>query len=176
MADSYDYESVVEAVMKFGVDKWDLIGAALEMTDAEITAVTHDRPSPAGKLKAVISCKRYELGDQMLVKQLLEACGKIPQPILGIVKQHLDCHPRRPNAEEASDSSTANKDAGNKWSSPPSRVSRLINWLSGNRSCTLACGRPPFPRQIGPISTVIGREERVVNNQELFSNKGITRY
>ena len=93
MTEPYDYESVVEAVMKYGVDKWDLIGNKLRMTDRQIRAATHDRPSHAGKLQAIISCKRGELGDQELIKQLLEACGKIPQPILGMVKQHLDIHP-----------------------------------------------------------------------------------
>lgn len=35
MTEPNDYKSVVKAVMKFGVDKRDLIGNELEMTDAE---------------------------------------------------------------------------------------------------------------------------------------------
>ena len=50
MTESYDYETVVEAVLKFGVDKWDLIGNKLGMTDAEMRVATHESPSLAGKL------------------------------------------------------------------------------------------------------------------------------
>ena len=110
MTESYDYKSVVDAVMKFGVDKWDLIAHELGMTHAEITSSTHARPSNPGKLQAIISIKRAELGDQELKKQLLEACGNIPQPILGMVKQHLDSysHPTGigSTADEATDNST----------------------------------------------------------------------
>ena len=108
MTESYDYRAVVDAVMKFGVDKWDLIANELGMTNAQITAATHDRPSPEGKLQAVISTKRSELGDPELIKQLLEACGNIPRPILGMVKQHLDTHPtsRVSTAGEATSNTT----------------------------------------------------------------------
>jgi hypothetical protein len=58
------------------------------MTDGEMRAATHDRPSHAGKLQAIISYKRNELGDRELIKQLLGACASIPQPIPGMVKQH----------------------------------------------------------------------------------------
>ena len=113
MAESYDYKAVVGAVMKFGVDKWDLIANELGMTDGEMRAATHDRPSHAGKLQAIISYKRNELGDRKLIKQLLEACGNIPQPILGMVKQHLDSHPittgRGSTADETTDNSTTGR-------------------------------------------------------------------
>jgi hypothetical protein len=45
-------------------------------------SVTNFRPTDAGKLQAVINYKRDELGEQELIKQLLEACANIPQPIL----------------------------------------------------------------------------------------------
>ena len=108
MTESYDYESVVEAVMKYGVDKWDLIGNKLGMTSGEIRVATHDRPTHAGKLQAIISYKRDELGDRELIKQLLEACDNIPQPILGMVKQHLDTNPtgRGSTAMEATSNTT----------------------------------------------------------------------
>jgi hypothetical protein len=55
-------------------------------------SVTNFRPTDAGKLQAVINYKRDELGEQELIKQLLEACANIPQPILGMVKQYLTTH------------------------------------------------------------------------------------
>ena len=105
MTESYDYRAVVDAVMKFGDDQWSLIGNELGMPYPQMTAVTHEIPTAAGKLQAIISYKRNELGDRELIKQLLEACGNIPQPILGMVKQHLDTHPtgrRSASGEETS--------------------------------------------------------------------------
>jgi Mrp family chromosome partitioning ATPase len=93
MTDSYEYEAAVDAVLKFGADQWYLIGNKLRMTHAPIIAATHEMPTLAGKLQTTISVKRNELGGQEVIKQLLEACRKLPQPILGIVKQHLDFHP-----------------------------------------------------------------------------------
>jgi hypothetical protein len=146
MAESYDYESVVEAVMKYGVDKWDLIGHRLGMTDEEMRAATHDRPSHAGKLQAIISCKRNELGDGELIKQLLEACANIPQPILGMVKQYMATS-KHSSAIQATSYTTVD---GNEvdMNPPPSKKMAFS-------------GRPPFPRQIGPFSTVIGRDREL---------------
>ena len=108
MTESYDYRAVVDAVMKFGADQWSLIGNKLGMPYPQMTAATHEIPTAAGKLQAIISYKRNELGDQKLIKQLLEACDNIPQPILGMVKQHLDTNPtgRGSTAMEATSDTT----------------------------------------------------------------------
>lgn len=87
---SYTYNDVVTAVLKVGSNKWNLIGLALGLTDGEISSAASDKPTNAGKLQAIISKKRDELGEKKVARMLLEACRTIPEPIIGSVLQHLD--------------------------------------------------------------------------------------
>ena len=90
MSKSYSYDSVVSAVLKVGSHNWNLLGDKLGLTEGEMSSATSNKPTDPGKLQAIINMKRDELGDRELVRQLLDACEKIPQPILGQVLQRLD--------------------------------------------------------------------------------------
>jgi hypothetical protein len=158
MAESYDYESVLEAVTKHGVDQWNLIGGRLGMTIAEMTAATHDKPSSAGKLWTIISNKRNDLGDRELIKQLLEACANIPQPILGMVKQHMATG-KHSSAMQATVDTTVDDNEVDTHTLPSKQM------LLSRRT------HPPFPPQIGPFGTVIGRDRELSSIEENYQTR-----
>ena len=72
--------------MKFGIDKWDLIGNEVRMTHTQVTSATPNRPSDAGKLQTIRKMNWLRTtGNQAVARGMWYH--------LGLVKQHLDTHP-----------------------------------------------------------------------------------
>jgi hypothetical protein len=90
LAASYDYRSVVHAVLRAGAAKWNLIGKELGLERGEMEAATYNIPSHAGKLESLINMKANELGTNEVKWRLIKACDKIPERILGTVKDLLE--------------------------------------------------------------------------------------
>ena len=90
LASSYDYDSVVRAVLRAGASQWNLIGKELGMLKGEMDSETHHIPSYAGKLEALITVKTNALGKDEVKWMLIKACDKIPERILGVVKKLLE--------------------------------------------------------------------------------------
>lgn len=90
MATSYDYEydAVVDAVIEEGQHVYDLIAADLGLNQAKISSLTFGIPTPAGRLRAIISNRAAAKGKKNLVKLLLDACAKLE--IKAAVVEHLE--------------------------------------------------------------------------------------
>ena len=65
--------------------KWCSIGLAVGLTGVQIDACTFNKPSLGSKLEAKIELKIRECCVKESEKFLLNACERIPQPIVGSV-------------------------------------------------------------------------------------------
>ena len=81
-------DRLITEVLEHGSDRWYPIGRTIGSTDAEIRAITHDKPNYTDKLLAIIEGKRRGgLDNEKLRERLLKACDKIS--ILGAVMDGL---------------------------------------------------------------------------------------
>ena len=78
---SLDFDTVRNAVVKYGFNQWYEIGLNLELNGNEIIDKTHVIPTPTGKLLAVIEAKRVKDGRVKTAEDMLRACYYIPTPI-----------------------------------------------------------------------------------------------
>ena len=78
---SLDFDTVRDAVVKYGCNQWYEIGLNLELNGNEIIDKTHVIPTSTGKLLAVIEAKRVKDGKVKTAEDLLRACYCIPTPI-----------------------------------------------------------------------------------------------
>lgn len=88
--DLAEVESVIDAVVTNGSDKWYEIGLKLGLKDTDIMSGTHSIPTPAGKLRKVIELKRRQCYPVILETELLRACRTISSPIIGAVEDDLE--------------------------------------------------------------------------------------
>ena len=86
---SLDFDTVRDAVVKYGCNHWYEIGLKLELNGNEIIDKTHVIPTSTGKLSAVIEAKRVKDGKVKTVEDLLRACHRIPTPIGKEVEEEL---------------------------------------------------------------------------------------
>ncbi|XP_062500206.1 uncharacterized protein LOC134177442 [Corticium candelabrum] len=81
---------VAKAVIEYGVDQWYSFGERLGFNFSQISAMSHDKVSPADKLSAIIQVKTEEVGDMKKMDDLLlKACALLPDPIHAAVKRSL---------------------------------------------------------------------------------------
>ena len=81
---------VVKAVIEHGVDQWHSFAERLGFNFSQISAMSHDKVSPADKLSAIIQVKTEEVGDMKKMDDLiLNACALLPDPIDAAVKRSL---------------------------------------------------------------------------------------
>ena len=80
---------VFQAVLKYGVAQWSSIGLAMGLSYSEIGACTDNKPAPSSKLEAIIAQQVHKCGIKQTEQCLLSACEKIPQPIIGAVKEYI---------------------------------------------------------------------------------------
>ena len=78
---SLDFDTVRDAVVKYGCNQWYEIGLNLGLNGNEIIDKTHVIPTSTGKLLAVIEAKRVKDGKVKTAEDLLRACYCIPTPI-----------------------------------------------------------------------------------------------
>ena len=81
---------VIKAVIEHGVDQWHSFAERLGFNFSQISAMSHDKVSPADKLSAIIQVKTEEVGDMKKMDDLLlKACALLPDPIHAAVKRSL---------------------------------------------------------------------------------------
>ena len=80
---------VFQAVMKYGVSEWHSIGLEMGFTDSQIKASTFEIPSLGSKLQAILVRKIHECGVGKAEERLLNACKRIPLPIIGSVLDYV---------------------------------------------------------------------------------------
>ncbi|XP_062506531.1 uncharacterized protein LOC134183094 isoform X1 [Corticium candelabrum] len=86
---SLDFDTVRDAVVKYGCNQWYEIGLKLGLKGDNIKGETHEIPFPTGKLLAVIEAKRRQDGKVKTAEDLLRACYCIPIPIDKEVEDEL---------------------------------------------------------------------------------------
>ena len=86
---SLDFDTVRDAVVKYGCNQWYEIGLNLGLKGDNIKGETHEIPFPPGKLMAVIEAKRRKDGKVKTAEDLLRACHRIPTPIGKEVEDEL---------------------------------------------------------------------------------------
>ena len=81
---------VVKAVIEYGVDQWHSFAERLGFNFSQISAMSHDKVSPADKLSAIIQVKTEEVDDvKKMDDLLLKACALLSDPIHAAVKRSL---------------------------------------------------------------------------------------
>jgi hypothetical protein len=76
---------IVNAVLRCGSDRWYELAFRMGFSDAEINALSFEKPAPSSKLLAVINKKVEQVGQETAEKILLQACKEIHPPIYGAV-------------------------------------------------------------------------------------------
>ena len=84
----HDPQLVLSAVLKHGPECWYPIGLKLGFTAGQVKAITYI-PRDEDKLPALFETKANALGRDEAAGQLLDACGTISSPILGVVMDEL---------------------------------------------------------------------------------------
>ena len=84
VSEFYDPQLVLSAVLKHGPECWFPIGLKLGFTAGQVKAITFAIPRDEDKLTALFETKANAHGRDEAVEQLLDACGTILNPILGV--------------------------------------------------------------------------------------------
>ena len=80
---------VTKAVIAEGSAQWYSFGVMLGFSHNRIDTLCHDKVSYEDKLFAMIHVKTEQVGPLDIDDLLLEACGHLPNPINGVVKEKL---------------------------------------------------------------------------------------
>ena len=83
-------EHVLKAVVKCASHVWYSIAVELGFTDGEIEAKTYGIPTAEGRLQKMVRVKADAVGKQKAVGLLLDACEKIPNPVIGAVRERIE--------------------------------------------------------------------------------------
>ena len=86
---SPDFDTVRDAVVKYGCNHWYEIGLKLGLNGNEIIDKTHVISPSAGKLLAIIEAKRVKDGKVKTAEDLLRACYFMSTPIGKQVEDEL---------------------------------------------------------------------------------------
>ena len=82
----HDPQLVLSAVLKHGPECWYPIGLKLGFSAGQVKAITFAIPRDEDKLTET---KANALGRDEAAEQLLDACGTISNPILGVVMDEM---------------------------------------------------------------------------------------
>jgi hypothetical protein len=77
--------TIVNAVLRCGSDRWYELAFRMGFSDAEINALSFEKPAVSSKLLAIINKKVQQVGQETAEKILLQACREIHPPIYGAV-------------------------------------------------------------------------------------------
>lgn len=80
---------IFDAVVKYGKVQWFQIGLKLGLVAADLTVLAADKPSPAGKLRAVLESSRAAVGTVQLAEKLLSICDDLDEPIYNAVAEEV---------------------------------------------------------------------------------------
>ena len=84
-----DAESVITAIIRVGSDQWYGIGLKLGFNHAQINDTVYSIPTNPDKLRSLIETRRMQVHDQIVLRELLNACVNIHTPIFGGVEEEL---------------------------------------------------------------------------------------
>ena len=84
-----DLEPVLDAVLKCAPHEWYSIALKLDFSDGQIVEETSGIATGSGKLEKMVRVKAAALGRQVTARLLLEACEKMPNPVIGAVRERL---------------------------------------------------------------------------------------
>ena len=74
-------KALTRSVLEHGADQWYDLGIELGYKHCQVVASTKDMKRDESKLHALINQKHAELGREILIDRLLNACKVIPYPI-----------------------------------------------------------------------------------------------
>ena len=80
---------MLQAVVRCAPHEWYSIGLELGFRDGQITAMTDGLCTHAARLQKIVNQKAGDVGEQEAARLLLEACKKIPNPVIGAVRLKL---------------------------------------------------------------------------------------
>ena len=85
----------MKAVVDSAPHVWYSIALKLDFTDGQIEEKTAGLATAEGRIEKLVRVKADAVGEQEAARLLLEACGKIPNPVIGAVRKKLQqlCHP-----------------------------------------------------------------------------------
>lgn len=86
----YRADDVIRCVCKLGSDQWADIGFELGFKLSDFNSMTMTMPLPASKLRVILEMKASAVGQDKVVDEILAACERIPNPIIGAVRDELD--------------------------------------------------------------------------------------
>jgi hypothetical protein len=76
---------IVNAVLRCGSDRWYELAFRMGFSDAEIRALSFEKPAASSKLLSIFNKIVEEVGQETAEKILLQACKEIHPPIYGAV-------------------------------------------------------------------------------------------
>ena len=79
----------MQAVAKCAPHVWYSIALKLGFTDGQIVEMTSGAATAEGKLEKIVRVKADAVGIQETERLLLDACEKIPKPVIGAVRERL---------------------------------------------------------------------------------------
>ena len=82
-------EKVFQAVISRGCDQWYSLSFQMGYSAGQVADITSAIPSHADKIRAVFNKKIDAVGERAATAALLEACRRIPHPIIGGVMDIL---------------------------------------------------------------------------------------
>ena len=85
-----DLGCVLAAVLKCAPHEWYSIGRQLGFSLGQLTDMTHTLGSGAGKLERIVDEKAAEVGAEETARILLDACERLPNPVIGAVRMRLE--------------------------------------------------------------------------------------
>ena len=84
-----DPERVFKAVVSRGCDHWYSLCLQMGYSRGQVADITNGIPSNADKIRAAFDIKIDAVGESNATAALLEACRRIPNPIIGGVMDIL---------------------------------------------------------------------------------------
>ena len=84
-----DPEKVFQAVVSHGCNRWYSLCLQMGSSSFEVDSITSGIPNRADKIRAVFNKKIDDIGERAATEALLQACRRIPHPIIGGVMDSL---------------------------------------------------------------------------------------
>ena len=82
-------KNVLRHIVKECASEWYQLAGELGYSQAQVGAMTHDIPSPGGKLQAVIDRKTRKHGKRRVLEAVLDACYEVMPLALGNAMEDL---------------------------------------------------------------------------------------
>ena len=74
---SLPQESIIRSIVNECASEWYQLGRKLGYSKSQLLAMTHQMPTPQGKLRAVIDTESCEHRERKAVEAVLDACDEI---------------------------------------------------------------------------------------------------